>query len=91
MHEWTCVTIPASPFFSSGSPSLEDRCLVRLAFCKKDEVLDRACERLSRVGQQVEDFEKRSQGRKEVLGVSTPAHSQASIAASTAVAGAGST
>jgi len=90
-EEHGIVTIPASPFFSSGSPSLEDRCLVRLAFCKKDEVLDRACERLSRVGQQVEDFEKRSQGRKEVLGVSTPAHSQASIAASTAVAGAGST
>eukprot|EP00468_Gymnochlora_sp_CCMP2014_P000706 CAMPEP_0167740562 /NCGR_PEP_ID=MMETSP0110_2-20121227/352_1 /TAXON_ID=629695 /ORGANISM="Gymnochlora sp., Strain CCMP2014" /LENGTH=474 /DNA_ID=CAMNT_0007624481 /DNA_START=228 /DNA_END=1652 /DNA_ORIENTATION=- len=70
-EEQKLITIPGSPFFSSSredgkslapsqSEEKKEPCLIRLAFCKKDIVLDRACDKLAEIGRQLEEFEKSS-------------------------------
>eukprot|EP00466_Bigelowiella_natans_P016134 jgi/Bigna1/48736/estExt_Genewise1.C_310070 len=54
------ITIPGSPFF--GQPDdgeLEPPCLIRLAFCKSDEVLERANEQFRQLGHELRDYENK--------------------------------
>jgi len=61
-EEHNLVVIPGSPFFQNSESKMgkmkdESPCLLRMAFCKRDEILERACERFKILGHQVERYE----------------------------------
>jgi len=57
-EKYNIVSIPGSPFFSPSEGENENApCLVRFAFCKKDEILLRACEQFRVLGEDLEGFE----------------------------------
>jgi len=66
------LCIPGSPFFSDQEQE-ETRCLVRLAFCKRDEILEKAVTRFKILGQDLKAFEESLESKEvSAVGASSP-------------------